>query len=346
RPRKVYWRIVIAAVLALALITGGSMLYLKFSSPLNYVDDSGDNSGQDYSDNSVNTGAVETYNQATFDASATTQNEKFSNLCLNGKIDCDGSSIFMTDDSGRLVRLSTNFSDGSAIVNEKVSYINVADGRIYYCDNQNYVHSCNYDGSDNQTLISTATYYLTYYDGKLYYQNDPDNESLYVYDLGSGQSTKLVDRHMYNMFINDGVIYYCAKDGVYAYNISTKEDKRLVEGGNHSVLYYGGYIYYISSGGYLNRYSLTDGSVEAIYNDGSVATIAFSDKALYVYRVNYTSGSITRIDMETKTTTTVYEGILSQYTDFQVIGDHLVVKVDGHYQTINTGDGRKERIFK
>lgn len=330
---KPHWKIIIIAVVALALITSGSYYYLTHSQKLNAT---ASTSG--------------TYNKATFTALATSKIEKESNLMNLGTADSDGTHVYMTNDSGYLVQLTKSFTDEKVLVSEKVNYINVVGDTIYYTNSSYYLCSIKTDGSDAKTLLKSRCFYLTYnsQDKKIYYQSDSDNESLYVYDLASASSQKLLDQHVYNLSIADSKIYFTSKDGIYAYDLTSKKAEKLVESTTSQpvsgAIYKDGYVYYVKYYS-LMRYSVSTKKSETIVSASSTMIYSFlmSDKAIYFYGA---SGSVYRIDLTSKEIKTIYEGGLSSSTDFQVLGDQLLVKSSSHWKCVNTSSTKYARIFK
>lgn len=333
KPKKVRWGIVIIAVLILSLATGASVAYLTFSPSINYKKDPTTNQQ----------GNTTTTGDPTFTASKMTDTERFANLINTGSVACDGQYIYMTNDNGYLVKMTTDFKNAKVLVSSVVHYINVGTNDIYYTDASYRLCQVSKEGGDSSVLIETACYYVTYSDNKIYYQNDPDGESLYVYDLKTKKSTKLVNRHLYNLNIIGSKIYYSGADGVYCYDVNSKEDKLLASGKSYGVVYIDNYLFCLSTDLNLYRYSIKDNKTEAILSTSDIYSFIASDKALYY---NTKGGKIYRLDLKTKETTTVFNGYLSNSQDYQVIGDQLLVKYNSHWYTVNTSDGSMGIIFK
>ena len=121
----------------------------------------------------------------------------------------------------------------------KVSYAIADGGRIYFVNRSDNNHICSIDeeGNDFKTLegtvgISTTgpakmvngNKYMFVKDNGLYYVNKADEDSLWRYDLESGQKEKVISASIEILQNVDNTVFYKIDKemGVYLYNYDTK----------------------------------------------------------------------------------------------------------------------------
>lgn len=337
---KIHWKQVILGVLALLVLTGGSYYYLRHSASLKVTNRPTANS--------------ETANGATFKAAKTTAMENYSNLANDGTLASDGTNVYLTNDNGYLVKTDMNFKNASVLVKESVQYINIYKKTLYFTDSNHYLCMTSASGGAKITLIKKACYYVTLHGDNLYYQLDSDNESLYVYNIKTKKSTKLVNKHVYNLTFNNNDLYYCAKDGIYVYHLDTKKSELILKTTNAFIQYYNGYIYYINNAS-LMRVSVKSKTPETIVSSTTensmnqvinVGTFVMNNKAIYFYNASqYSSGSIYRVDLKTKNVETIYDGLTLTGANLQLINDNIVVKSNNKWIGINTSNKKAAAIF-
>ncbi|MGX8680383.1 MAG: DUF5050 domain-containing protein [bacterium] len=344
--KKVNWVYVIIVMVAFALIVAGSFVVLTKTPSPNFT--YGEDERQSKSESSRSS-QIPTMGAATFTAEKTSEVEKYSNLTNNYGFTCDGSYVYMIDNRQQLVKLDPDFKNPVVLDASACMYINDGGDALYYTDTNHAICRIQKDGSHKQILVNSSSYYVVYLDGKIYYQNDADQESLYVYDMKQEKSTKLIKRHVYNLNIVEGVIYYTSGDGIYAYTIETKKEEQLIGQKVYSLVYYQDHLYYVTSDHVLARYGLKTKTSEDIVSTTTVANIAMSEQALYFYAVSNNisaNGRIYRIDLQTKEVVTVYEGKIDDNYEIQVIHDQLIINENGGWMTINTTNQKKGKIFK
>lgn len=340
---KVNLKAVICGVLALVLITGGSYYYLRHSTPLKITNRPSE------SESSTTT------QSATFKPAKLTTAEKYSNLSYNGTLACDGTNVFLTNDQGYLVRTDMNFKNAKVLVKESVNYINIYKKTIYFTDADHHLCMTMADGGKKITLINSACYYVTLKGDTIYYQLDKDSESLYAYGIKTKKSTKLIDKHVYNVFVDGSMLYCNTKEGIYSYNLKTAKLTQLYAGTKtDNAQYRDGYVYFIDHGA-LMRVDVKTKKSEVILSasgDSSfqmtlnIVGYAMSDQAIYFYNYStYQSGAIYRLDLKTKQIKAVMEGVQLSGTDFQVINDNLLVKVNNQWYAVNTSTKKTVALF-
>lgn len=339
--RKVNWKKVIAGVLVLIVLTGGSNYYLRHSAKLNVT-------------NQPSSSSAMVSNGSTFNTAATSTLENYSNLANNGTLASDGDTIYTTNDQGYLIKTSKNFKNPQVLVKEKVNYINVNHKIIYFTDANHQLCMTSSNGGKKIVLVKKACYYVTYHDHSLYYQLDSDNESLYVYNLKTKKSSRLIEKHVYNLSFNGDDLYYNGSDGIYVYHLKTNKNEQILDGKNLNVIYYDGYCYYIANDSLMRVDVKTKKSETIVSTTGNssvmqminVGTYVMNKKAIYFYSVSpMTSGSIYRIDLKTKKVTSIIDGITLSSYDLQIINDNIVVKINNKWVGINTSDKKANPLF-
>ncbi len=314
---------VLIGVLCLIIATGGSIYYVNHSPRVQLQAD-----GQ------------KTYDKATFTVTSFSDIEKKSNINNEGNVYFSGQYIYMTDDNGYLVKLNKDFSFNKAILNEKVSYINVEGDTIYYADENNYLCSISTDGENKQTLLKDKVFYVHVQDSMIYYQKDTDSESLYSYNIKTKEDTKLVNRHVYNINKVGDLLYFKSNGGIYSYNLKTKKTEKIIDGDDYYLLYSDNYLYYVKSS-YLMRVNV-DSKKEENIGIAISRPFVMSEKALYFIS---TDATVKRVDLSTKNVTSIYK-IDSSDTTLQILDDNLIIKSGDHWVTVNTSDTNYAQIFE
>lgn len=98
-------------------------------------------------------------------------------------------------------------------------YLQVANGKIYFSGEDYKLYSIDLDGSNKTLVLDKKDMYYTYIlpNDMIIYQNDPDNESLHVYDMKTKKDYKVTDEVSYAPVICGDYCYYLAPlgDNVY-----------------------------------------------------------------------------------------------------------------------------------
>lgn len=311
---KVRWKPIGIGLLVLALLFGISYVYLSSLSN---------------NDTNIN---QPSYPGVSVNNSYTTY---VGNTHLEGKAVIDGDTIYMTNNDGYLVSMDKDFNNIKVLLEEAVSYITVYKDKLYFADSQNYLSMMDKDGKNKEVLVQKAVYYVLLKDDKLYYQLDPDNESLYVMDLVTKETTKLNNCRSYNPNISEDSIYYSSTDGIYVMGLDGSDDKRIVAGEVYNVLYEDNKLYYIKDN-LLMMYDLKNDSINTVMN---MLVASFNKSGNTI--VAYTSRGLVSYDIATKETKVLYTGNMD---NFFIIGDTVLVSYNDNWQVIDS-EGRVYSLF-
>jgi len=122
----------------------------------------------------------------------------------------------------KIVKVKVGETKAETIYEGACDYLQIADGKIYFVDKDYRLCSMDLDGKNVETVIDKKDMYYTYVfsNGMVLYQDDPDNESLHVYDLNTGNDYKLNDEVSYNPIICGNYLYYTnqVSDTEYTFN--------------------------------------------------------------------------------------------------------------------------------
>ena len=325
---KVNWKIVIISVLVLILATTGSQYYLKHSKGITWSD--------------TTTSSTNSNTKSIISIKKPTEIEQTSNTANEGLVATDGKVIYMSNNNNQLVKLDKKMNVLKNYGIKSAQYLNLVGDNLYYTNNKHYLSVLNTKTGKHQTLQETKMYYVTYHDSKLYYQNDDDNESLYVYDIATKASTKLLDQHIYNMNFVGDMIYLTGKTNIIAYNMTNQSTEVVFNEQVYNTIYQDGYLYYITAKSALGRIDLENKQSETILSDIGYSMFLMSDNAIYFVS---SDAKIYRIDLKTKKTSAVYALQSNRIGGLQIVNDQLFIKDKQEWRVVNTSNTKYAAIF-
>lgn len=325
---KVNWKIVIISVLVLILATTGSQYYLKHSKGIPWSD--------------TTTSSTNSNTKSIISIKKPTEIEQTSNTANEGLVATDGKVIYMSNNNNKLVKLDNKMNVLKNYGIKNAQYLNLVGDNLYYTNNKHYLSVLDTKTGKHQTLQETKMYYVTYHDSKLYYQNDDDNESLYVYDIATHTSTKLLDQHIYNMNFVGDMIYLTGKTNIIAYNMINQSTEVVFNEQVYNTIYQDGYLYYITAKSALGRIDLENKQSETILSDIGYSMFLMSDNAIYFVS---SDAKIYRIDLKTKKTSAVYALQSNRIGGLQIINDQLFIKDKQEWRVVNTSNTKYAAIF-
>lgn len=197
-----------------------------------------------------------------------------SNIANGGYACMDGSEMFYSDDNG-IYRI--NGGNSEMILGAGAHYMNLADGKIYFCDVDlnNSLCSVNRDGSDMRVLRYEECYELTYYEGWLYFSESKYGKDRICRMRPDGSDyTRLADVKSWYLTINSGRIYFvnyntgCTLDVM---NCDGSDLHTLVGEETSDICIAGGRIYYSSDKRKRDLYSISfDGMDKVLVHEGYI----------------------------------------------------------------------------
>lgn len=110
----------------------------------------------------------------------------------------------------KIVKIKAGESKAETIYEGACDYLQIKDGKIYFTDEKYRLCNMDLSGGNVETVIDQADMYYTYVlsNDMVVYQNDPDNESLHIYDLKTKEDVKLNDVASYGPIIHGDYLYY------------------------------------------------------------------------------------------------------------------------------------------
>lgn len=325
---KVNWKVVIISVLVLILATTSAQYYLRHSSKIKWTDTDSSTSEEIHS---------------IVKLKKTTDIEHYSNLSDDGLVAADNHFIYMSNTSNQLVKVDKNMDVVKNYGIKKATYLNLIGDKLYYTDKNHHICVLDTKTGKHELLQNVEAFYMTYHDNKLYYQNDGDNESLYVYDLSTKASTKLLEEHIYNMNFVGDTIYLTGKSSIIAYNITTKATDTIYNEQVYGSVYNDGYLYFITAKQTLGRVDVKSKESQTILSNMGYSMFAMSDKAIY-----YVSGDgkMYRLDFAKKNPTAVYQFQSNRINGMQIVNDQLYIKDNQDWKVVNTSNTKYAVIFE
>ena len=326
--RKVNWKVVLISVLVLILATTGAQYYLKHSKSIKFSDASP---------------SVSEEINSIVKLKKTTDIEQYSNLSNDGMVAADDHYIYMSNANNELVKLDKKMNVIKNYGIKQATYLNLVGEKLYYTDSDHHISVLDTKTGKHEILQNVETFYMTYHDNKLYYQNDDDNESLYVYDLSTKASTKLLEEHIYNMNFVGDTIYLTGKSSIISYNMTTKATDTIYNEQVYGSVYNDGYLYFITDRQSLGRVSVKSKESQIILTDMGYSMFVMSDEAIYYVG---SDAKMYRFDLSTKKTTAVYQFQSHRINGMQIVNDHLFVKDYQDWKVVNTSNTKYAVIFE
>ena len=325
---KINWKVVIISVLVLILATTGAKYYLNHSGNIKWAD--GNSSTTEEITSIVN-------------LKKTTDLEQYSNLANDGYVATNDQYIFMSNADNQLVKLDKDINVVKKYDVKYATYLNLVGEKLYYTDKDHHICVLDTKTEKSDTLQDVSAFYMTYHDNKLYYQNDGDNESLYVYDISSKTSTKLLDEHIYNMNFNGDIIYLTGKSSIISYNMTTKATDTIYDQQVYGSVYKDGYLYFSTPKMAIGRVNVETKESETIMDDIGYSVFVMSDEALYYVG---SDAKMYRIDLKTKSTSAVYQFQSHRISGMQIVNDQLYIKDNQDWKVVNTSNTKYAVIFE
>lgn len=178
-------------------------------------------------------------------------------------------------------------------------YMQIANGKIYFSGDDYKFYSINMDGSNKTVVVDKKDMYYPYVlpNDMIIYQNDPDNESLHVYNMKTKKDFKLNNEVSYNPIIHGDYVYYFvpADDGNYKFkrlDLYTGEIESapgvtesalfLIENGNivHSIP--GNPSFSVDDWDKFGESGYSGLVTYTYYSNGEVRVVAASDGQLFI----------------------------------------------------------------
>ena len=118
-----------------------------------------------------------------------------------------------------IIKIQAGDSKYDTLYKGTCNYVQVQGDRIYFTDEQNKLCSVNMDGKDKKTEVNQPEMYYVYVlpNDMVLYQNDPDGESLHMYDLKAAKDYKLTSVVSYNPIICGDYLYFAEVVGDEVY---------------------------------------------------------------------------------------------------------------------------------
>lgn len=144
-----------------------------------------------------------------------TQNETFCiERCISGPLILIDNNLYYAHYDKKtemtLYRSELSGNDIKMVSTEVINPNCVINGNIYYPDNNNYLYLNKYDVKTEHTSLysDTRMYNPVYEGGYIYYISVDDNYSLYKYEYGTGNLTKLTKDRVDAFNVYKNVIFY------------------------------------------------------------------------------------------------------------------------------------------
>ncbi|MBR6800051.1 MAG: DUF5050 domain-containing protein [Firmicutes bacterium] len=121
--------------------------------------------------------------------------------------------------NAEIIKVEAGDSKYETVYKGACDYVQVYGDRIYFTDENYTLCSIDMNGKDKKTEIDKKDMYYVYVlpNGMVIYQDDPDGESIHMYDLKAAKDHKLTDVVSHNPVICGDYLYYTEAAGGEAY---------------------------------------------------------------------------------------------------------------------------------
>ena len=246
--------------------------------------------------------------------------------------------IYVCDDNGYLVSMSTSFDDRITLTNHKVEYVSVVDDIIYYVNENMQICSMDIKGNHQAVIVEKEAYYVQVVDKKIYYQSDDDGERLYVFDLVTLENKEINQRVTYEMNITDDKIYYSSTDGIYCIGIDGKGEEKLSSDIGRSLIFKDNKLYYSTTDYETKVLDLNTKTSISLVNERSSLLNMTNDYIFY-----YSLSGLKKYDVKTKESTVIYTGNLNF---LEIVGNVLIITdSDDHRIVMDFNGNNQQRLF-
>ncbi len=121
--------------------------------------------------------------------------------------------------NAEIIKVQAGDSKYETVYKGACDYVQVYGDRIYFTDENYTLCSIDMNGKDKKTEIDKKDMYYVYVlpNGMVIYQDDPDGESIHMYDLKAAKDNKLTDVVSHSPVICGDYLYYTEAVGGEAY---------------------------------------------------------------------------------------------------------------------------------
>ena len=121
--------------------------------------------------------------------------------------------------NAEIIKVEAGDSKYETVYKGACDYVQVYGDRIYFTDENYTLCSIDMNGKDKKTEIDKKDMYYVYVlpNGMVIYQDDPDGESIHMYDLKAAKDNKLTDVVSHSPVICGDYLYYTEAVGGEAY---------------------------------------------------------------------------------------------------------------------------------
>lgn len=265
---------------------------------------------------------------------------------LNGGLFCEtDDKIYFANpyDEGTLYTMDKNLENVEKILNDNVSYLNIAGKYIFYTKrndkkaidsdffmslNTTGLYRCNLKGQHIAQLYNDPTQVACLYGNNVYYQHYDQKDGLLLYSakIDGSEDTKLNDDACAPYAVSDNTIYYAGyrnDHAIHSLKTDGTGDTVLYDGSCTSVTKQGDYLYFMDmSDNYsLKRIPVNGETPETLISE-RIATYNVSEngRVIYCQIDNGTANGLYEFDIETNSLTLLAEG---DYNYLHLTTDYL-----------------------
>ncbi len=236
-----------------------------------------------------------------------------------GNVAYDDSYIYIAA-SGLIYQCETDFSSASVVIADYSQSLSVESGILYYINyDQEYI-ALDIESGNKEVLLENI-YYPKVVEGTVYYQNDSENESIYSYNLKTGEIQRINHERSYEIIVdidNEYIYYININKELMRMDLNGENPTKIID----QVTTYclgNNLIYYVDDGELYTRDNQSK-AVSKLYSNSTVRYVNYSNENI----VLYTYSGIVTLDKEGEQTTIQENTPGSNVEDINVIGNYIV----------------------
>ncbi len=122
----------------------------------------------------------------------------------------DKNSLYGIADGSRIFKLDLESFEMTDLYEGSCSYLQRLGDSLYFTDENNALCKMNLDGSGQETVLDHTDFYFPYFltEDWLFFQDDPDNETIHIRQMSTGNDIRLTEGPSYNPFICGNDLFY------------------------------------------------------------------------------------------------------------------------------------------
>jgi len=194
------------------------------------------------------------------------------NTVNEGKVVVDGDTIYYSEprDGGCLYSMDMEGNNKKKLTESEVSFINVLEDRILYCDISNNYYCCSVpkNGGEPKVVIPLMSMDYIIFDNHIYFANWADQCKIYRANMDGEEVTKICDVGGEDLFQYGPWLYFSARDSeshIYRVRLDGEETRQINSDSSMLPNVHNGIVYFINWADNGTLYSINPNNPNETY---------------------------------------------------------------------------------